>query len=104
RTRAEMDEEMQRTRARLRADGWSMGRFVYRTPEQQTLHGGQTSGGEGFYWLNGEALLHLEPKRVDEEQRGEDPKTAGRWMLAVQLTERTASSSYPRLDFSAPGR
>lgn len=104
-TRAELDEEMTRTRARLRADGWAMGRYVYRTPEEIALHGGKTSAGEGFYWLKGEALLHLEPKRVDEEQRGEDPGTAGRWMLAVQLTERTKSSSYEGLEFTpAPPR
>ncbi len=39
---------------------------------------------------------------MDDEQRGEDPRTAGRWMLAVSLFERTASSSYPRLDFGTP--
>jgi hypothetical protein len=35
RTRAELDEAMRGTRERLRADGWAMGRFVYRTAEQQ---------------------------------------------------------------------
>ena len=105
RTRAELDEEMTRTRERLRADGWAMGRFVYRKPEEIALHGGKTSEGEGFYWLKGEALLHLEPKRVDEEQRGEDARTAGRWMLAVHISERTTSSSYDRLEFTpAPAR
>ena len=103
-TRAEHDEEMRRTRERLAADGWAMGRFVYRTPEQQALHGGAKTGGEGFYWLKGEAVIHLEPKRVDEEQRGEDPKTAGRWMLAVHISERTKSSSYDRLEFTPPAR
>ncbi len=101
-TRAEHDEEERRTRERLRADGWRPGRFVHRTPEQQALHGGKTSEADETYWLKGEALLHLEPKRVDDEQRSEDPRTAGRWMLAVSLFERTASSTYPRLDFGAP--
>ena len=100
RTRAELDEEMASTRERLSADGWAMGRFVYRKPDEIALHGGKTSEGEGFYWLKGEALLHLEPKRVDDEQRGEDPRTAGRWMLAVHVSERSKSSSYDRLEFT----
>lgn len=104
RTRAELDDEMRRTRERLQADGWAMGRFVYRTPEQIALHGGRTSEGEGFYWLKDEALLQLEPKRVDDEQRGEDPRTAGRWMLAVSVSERTSSSAYERLEFARPTR
>jgi len=36
---------------------------------------------------------------VDDAQRGEDPATAGRLMLALSLVERRASSTYPRLDF-----
>ena len=36
---------------------------------------------------------------MDDAQRGEDPATAGRFMLALSLVERTASSTYPRLDF-----
>lgn len=71
-------------------------------PAKQALHGGKTAEADETYWLKGEALLHLEPKRVDDEQRGEDPRTAGRWMLAVSIFERTASGSYPRLDFGAP--
>jgi hypothetical protein len=101
-TRGEHDDERRRVQERLKADGWAPGRFVHRTPEQQALHGGKTSEGDRTYWLKGEALLHLEPKRIDEEQRGEDPRTAGRWMLAVSIFERTASSTYPRLDFTAP--
>ena len=69
------------------------------------LHGGKTSAGEGYYWLKGEALIHLEPKRVDDEQRGEDPRTAGKWMLAVSIGERGTSSSYEGLEFTpAPPR
>lgn len=101
-TREEHDEERRRTRERLRDDGWRPGRFVYRTPEQPARRGGKASEADETYRLKGEALLHLEPKRVDDEQRGEDPRTAGRWMLAVSLFERTASSSYPRLDFGTP--
>jgi hypothetical protein len=104
RTRAELDEELTRVRERLTADGWAAGRYVYRKPEQIALLGGKTSAGEGFYWLKGEAIMHLEPKRVDDEQRGEDPRTAGRWMLAVHISERTKSSSSEGLEFSPPAR
>jgi hypothetical protein len=104
-TRAELDAELARTQQRLSADGWASGRYVYRTPELIALHGGKTSAGEGFYWLKGETLMHLEPKRVDDEQRGEDPRTAGRFMLAVHLSERAASSSSEGLEFTlAPAR
>jgi len=105
RTRAELDEEIARARARLGADGWAPGRYVYRTPQQIALHGGKTSSQDGFYWLKGEALLHLEPRRVDDEQRGEDPATAGRWMLAVHIGDRSRSSAYEGLEFGpiSPG-
>ena len=98
-TRAEHDEELRRVRARLRTDGWRPGRFVHHTAEERALHGGKAEDADATYWLKGEALLHLEPKRVDDAQRGEDPATAGRFMLALSLFERAASSSYPRLDF-----
>ena len=101
-TREEHDEERRRAQARLRSDGWKAGRFVYRTAEQRARHGGKPSEADGTYWLKDEVLLHPEPKRVDDEQRGEDPRTAGRWMLAIGVFERTASGRYPRLDFSAP--
>ena len=104
-TRAELEQEMTRTQERLRADGWASGRYVYRKPEDIALHGGKTSAGEGYYWLKGEALIHLEPKRVDDEQRGEDPHTAGKWMLAVSISERTRTSIYEGLEFTpAPPR
>jgi hypothetical protein len=101
-TRQEHDAERLRIQQRLQADGWVSGRFVSRTEEERALHGGKTTYGEGTYWLNGEALLHFEPKRVDDAQPGEDPETAGRWMLAVSIFERRASSTYPRLDFTKP--
>jgi hypothetical protein len=98
--RAEFDEFRRRTEAQFRTDGWASGRFVYRTPEQQALHGGVTSWGEGTFWLKGQALVTFEPKRVDEEQRGEDPRTAGKWILALSIWDRDTSSTYPRLEFT----
>jgi hypothetical protein len=101
-TRGEHDAERRRIQGRLEADGWVSGRFVYGREEERARHGGATTYGEGMYWLKGQSLLHLEPKRVDEAQPGEDPHTAGRWMLAVSIFERSASSTYPRLDFTKP--
>ena len=75
---------------------------MYRTPEQQRLHGGMTSSGEGSFWLKGNALVAFEPKRVDEEQRGDDPRTAGKWILALMISDRETSSTYKSLDFSRP--
>ena len=98
--RAEFAEFRRRTEEQFRADGWASGRFVYRTPEQQALHGGVTSWGEGTFWLKGQALVTFEPKRVDEEQRGEDPRTAGKWILALSIWDRETSSTYPRLEFT----
>jgi hypothetical protein len=75
--------------ARLAHDGWHAGQFYYRTEEQQHLHGGETSSGRGVYWLNGGTILHLEHNRMDEEKRGEDPKTAGEWIQYIELWPRS---------------
>ena len=100
--RAEFDEFRRRVQEHFRADGWASGRFVYRTPEEQRLHGGVTSSGEGNYGLKGETVVSFEPKRVDDAQRGEDPRTAGKWILAVSLWDGATSSTYQRLEFSTP--
>jgi hypothetical protein len=47
-------------------------------------------------------VVSFEPKRVDEEQRGDDPRTAGKWILALSIWDRGTSSTYERLDFSRP--
>ena len=100
--RVAFDELRRRTQERFRADGWASGRFVYRTEAQRALHGGLTSSGEGSYWLKGAALVAFEPKRVDDEQRGEDPRTAGRWILALSISDRETSSTYRSLEFAGP--
>jgi hypothetical protein len=98
--RAEFDEFRRRVQERFRADGWASGRFVYRTAEEQRLHGGVTSSGEGSFWLKGETVVTFEPKRVDDAKSGEDPKTAGKWILALSLWDRATSSTYQRLEFT----
>ena len=100
--RAQFDEFRRRVQEQFRSGGWASGRFVYRTPEEQRLHGGVTSSGEGNYGLKGETVVSFEPKRVDDAQRGEDPRTAGKWILAVSLWDGATSSTYQRLEFSTP--
>ncbi len=100
--RPAFDEFRRRAQEQFKADGWASGRFVYRTAEQQRLHGGMTSSGEGSFWLKGDALVAFEAKRVDEEQRGDDPRTAGKWILALMISDRATSSTYKSLDFSPP--
>ena len=84
-TRAELIAAHQRVQSELRADGWESGRYEYTTPEQQQLHGGATSSGDGFIWRKGDTLLRLEGKRMDDEQPGEDEATAGAWLQLLEL-------------------
>jgi hypothetical protein len=100
--RGEFDAFRRRIQEQFQSDGWAAGRFVYRTEQERQLHGGMTSSGEGSYWLKGDTLVSFEPKRVDDEQRGEDPGTAGKWILALSLWDRATSPSYSRLEFTRP--
>jgi len=83
---------------RLREDGWSAGAIQYRTAEEQQLHGGATSSGQGFYWARGRTVLQLSGTRIDEERRGEDPATAGEWIQVIELRPCGDSSS-SRVEF-----
>ncbi len=84
-TRAELIAAHARVQAELAADGWQRGRYEYTTPEQQQLHGGATSSGDGFFWRKDDTLLQLAGKRMDEEQPGEDESTAGAWIQLLEL-------------------
>lgn len=97
-TRAQLVAAHEQLRAQLAADGWSPGQYNYRTPEQQQLHGGATSGGRGSYWRKGGTVLQLQGKRLDEEKPGEDPQTAGEWAQVIYMGPGTASS-YEDLEF-----
>jgi hypothetical protein len=84
---------------RLQADHWKAGHFVHRTEKEQVLHGGATTSGEGKYWLKDGTLLILSSKRMDEEKRGEDPQTAGEFILVLDLVPRD-DSLYSKLEFN----
>jgi len=96
-TRAELVAAHARVQAQLDADGWRRGRYEYTTPEQQALHGGMTSSGDGYFWLKGDTLLQLQGKRMDDPQPGEDEATAGAW---IQLLELRPPESYEDLTFA----
>ena len=87
-TRAALVEAHTQLQQRLRQDGWRPGAIPWRTAEQQQLHGGATSSGQGFYWARGGTVLQLSGKRVDEERAGEDPATAGDWIQVLELRPR----------------
>lgn len=94
---AELKEAERLVRERLKADGWTPGHYVYRTPEQLTLHGGARTGGDGRYWGKGDTLLILSVNRMDEEKRGE-PAGAGEFILYVDIVARDVSR-YADLEF-----
>ena len=97
-TRAALLEAHRDVQARLAQDGWQAGAIPHRTPEEQQLHGGATSTGQGFWWARGGTLLQLSGKRVDEDRRGEDTETAGAWIQVIELRARGGSSD-SRIEF-----
>jgi hypothetical protein len=94
---AELQAANARVQRALADDGWRPGWYAYTTPEDQALHGGVTENGRGFHWLKDGTLLHLASKRMDDEQPGEDPATAGEW---IQLLELRPPSSDNDLTFA----
>jgi len=98
-TRAELIAAHQRVQQALVADGWRSGRYEYVTAEEQALHGGATSSGEGFFWLKGETVLEIQGKRMDDEQPGEDAATAGAW---IQVLELRPPAAFADVTFAPP--
>lgn len=94
-TRAQLDDANANLRARLKADNWLTGHEVYRDAEDQQLHGGATRGPEGKLWLKFDTIVHIEERRLDDPQPGEDPATAGEWIQYVDLSTR---GGYPYIE------
>ncbi|PYS92007.1 MAG: hypothetical protein DMF64_10650 [Acidobacteria bacterium] len=80
---AQVTAVQQSARAKLSADGWTAGRFVYHTPEAQALHAGETDG-YGDYWLKDDVLLMLDPKPTAPQPVGSDPH-AGQFTLYYRI-------------------
>jgi hypothetical protein len=101
-TRAALDSADRELRGRLAADGWLAGHEVYRTEEDQTLHGGLTEGPEGRLWLKDGTVLTISRKRMDDEKPGEDSLTAGEWIQYIDLWPAKTYSSFDRFVFQPP--
>jgi hypothetical protein len=101
-TRAALDSADRELRGRLAADGWLAGHEVYRTEEDQTLHGGLTEGPEGRLWLKDGTVLTISRKRMDDEKPGEDSLTAGEWIQYIDLWPAKTYSSFDRYVFQPP--
>jgi len=100
-SRAQLDAANADLRARLAADGWLTGHEVYRTEEDQQLHGGRTRGDEGRLWLKGDITLDIGQRRLDDPKADEDAG-AGEWIQFVQLYRRRDYPSIERYVFAPP--
>ena len=98
-SRAALIEAHQQVQRRLREEGWQSGAIYHRLPEEQQLHGGATSTGQGYYWARGGTVLQLQGKRIDETRQGEDPATAGEWIQVIELRPRSYSG-FSRVEFN----
>ncbi len=101
-SRSAIDSADQALRVRLAGDGWLTGHEVYRTEEDQTLHGGLTEGPEGHHWLKDGVVLDISRKRIDDERPGEDAATAGEWIQYIDLWAAKNYSGIDRLVFTPP--
>jgi hypothetical protein len=84
-SRAALERADAALRAKLKADGWLTGHEVYRTAEDQQLHGGATLGPEGALWLKDGIVFDIGARRMDDPKDGEDKATAGEWIQTVDL-------------------
>jgi hypothetical protein len=100
-SRTETDAALALLHKKLEADGWRVGYFVYRTRESQVLHGGISTERDPRYWLKGYTLLVLSTRRMDDPKPGEDPKTAGEFIVVLEINPFD-TSSHPHLQFDPP--
>lgn len=100
---AAVDSADDELRKRLAADGWLTGHEVFRTEQDQVLHGGRTEGPEGREWLKDGMVLSISRNRMDEEKRGEPPGS-GEWIQYIDLWPSTDYPGFDRLVFQAPSR
>jgi hypothetical protein len=101
-SRAGVDSADRALRAKIAADGWLAGHEVYRTEEDQTLHGGEKEGPEGRHWLKDGVVLSISRKRMDDEKAGEDTVTAGEWIQYIDLWPAKTFPSFERYVFQPP--
>jgi len=98
--RGDIEKENASLRTRLDADGWLTGHEVYRSEDDQTLHGGAKEGPEGDTWLRNGVVLDIRSKRMDDPAPGEDAKTGGKWIQYVELWAERTSPGIERYEFA----
>ena len=98
-TRAGLDAADAAVRQHLVEDGWLAGHEVYRTPQDQQLHGGATKGPAGRTWLKNEVVLNIQGRRMDDVVVGQDSATSGEWIQFIELWGRTDYPGIERLVF-----
>ena len=94
--RTDIDAALARIRQQLQTDRWRVGYFIYRTREEQVLHGKISSERDERYWSKNNTVLVLSTRRMDEEAAGEDPRTAGEFIVVIDL-ESMASAMHLHL-------
>lgn len=98
-SRAELEQANAALRRRLAAEGWLAGHEVYRDEQDRRLHGGATRGPAGAVWRNGDTVLHILFRRMDDAKPGEDRTTAGEWIQFVDLGWRATWPGIERYVF-----
>ena len=102
-TRAERDAADAELGRKLAADGWLTGHEVYRTEEDQQLHGGLKQGPSGRVWMKDGVVLDIEGPQVDDPKPGEDPATAAVWIQALSIWRAENYSGLDRYVFEKAG-
>jgi hypothetical protein len=100
-TWTQVDEVGQSTRQKLRAAGWTPGRFVSETSESQALHAGEAAG-DSDYWLKDDVLFQIDPRPTETQLVGSDPH-AGRFTLYYRINPMRWAD-HPHLEFSGRPR
>lgn len=99
-TFGDIEKENAALRTRLDADGWLAGHEVYRSEEDQMLHGGAKEGLAGVTWLKNGVVLDIRSKRMDDPAPGEDARTGGKWIQYVELWSQRTSPGIERYEFA----
>jgi hypothetical protein len=78
------------------------GHEEHRPAEDQQLHGDKTRGAEGRLWLNGDIIVDIEGRRMNDPVEGEDAATAGAWIQYIDLSLRKDYLWIERYVFAPP--
>jgi hypothetical protein len=99
-TFGEIGKQNAMLRSRLDADGWETGHEVYRSEDDQVLHGGAKEGPDGDTWRKNGVVLDIRSRRMDDPAPGEDGRTGGKWIQYVELWAERTSPGIERFEFA----